>query len=369
MNKGKILLIGCGKAGNKLVNEMLKRDNRYTGLFVNTAYEDMADLEMFTNDNAFLFKNTNGSGRNRELAKDYIRQEIQPLVDRVAEYPMQDVITIFTSADGGTGSGITPMLIKLLRMTFDKDLEEDEVSDIKINLVAIAPDYKLNDKIAFENTISFWNEIMEIKDDCLDDIKFIDNSKGRNYAEINKRAVEALDNAYSMNGNSDEGDIDDMDARTFNTDKGFGLVLTLSEDYRTAQKSVEEAIKNSVFAIPDSYDCNYLGISVREDSFPLQDIRDCFENVYGTTYKTCNEKHNTVVLGGCDVPSEIIELIKAGLEEIKEKVGERESSSKYIVEIEKSKPIKRSKSRRRSKVSFSEEELDNIQKVVSDLFK
>lgn len=360
MNKRKMLLIGCGKAGNKLVNEMLVKDGRYTGLFVNTAYSDMAKLEKFNEDNAFLFSGTNGSGRNRSLAQEYVKRQIQSLVDLITSYPMQDVITVFTSADGGTGSGVTPMLIRLLRLTYNK-----KKLDRKINLVAIMPDYESDDKVAFENSIAFWNEIMQIKDECLDDIKFVDNSKGKSFAEINERVVELLNNSYSMNGVSDEGDIDDRDAKIFNTEKGFGLVLGLSDSYKTAKMAIDEAIKNSIFALPNSYECSYIGISVKEDSYSLKEIRNCFDSVYKTPFRTNNSRHNTIVLGGCDVPSEIIEMIKVRLDELNNKVIKRESSENYIVEMD---DMTHKKEKGDKKATFTEEELDDIASMALDIF-
>jgi Tubulin/FtsZ family, GTPase domain len=363
MNKRKILLIGCGKAGNKLVNEMLKKDARYTGLFVNSAYNDMAKLEKFNEDNAFLFSGANGSGRNREVAKQFVKNQIQSLVDTVASYPMHDVITIFTSADGGTGSGITPMLIQLLKVTYNA-----KKLDKKINLVAVMPNYGIDDKVAFENSISFWNDIMKIKDDCLDDIKLIDNSKGDNFAEINQRVVNELNNAYSMNGESDEGDIDDKDAKVFNTEKGFGLVLNLSDEFKTAKHAIDNAIKNSIFALPNSYECNYLGISVKKDSYNLDDVKSCFDTVYKTTYRTYNNKHNTVVLGGCDIPSEIIEMIKVQLDDINSRVRERETNKKVIIEMSEPSTHGAEKKKESSKATFTEDEIEDISNALLDIF-
>ena len=363
MNKRKILLIGCGKAGNKLVNEMMMKDGRYAGLFVNSSYNDMSGLEKFSEKNAFLFSNTNGSGRDRDLAQEYVKEDLQPLVDTIVSYPMQDVVTIFTSADGGTGSGITPTLIQLLKLTYTR-----KGLDRKINLVAIIPNFDKDDKVGFRNTLHFWNEIMDIKDNCIDDIKFIDNSKGESFADINYRAVEALNNAYTMNGTSDNGDIDDRDARLFSTDKGFGLVLTLSDDYKSAQKAIDQAIKESVFAIPESFDCNYLGISVKEDSYDLDDIKNCFETVYESTFQTNNPKHNTIVLGGCEeAPKGVIEIIKMRLDEIESKSSERKANkTKFTVDIEKRVDKKPRKSR---KATFTEDELNDIALMAQELFK
>lgn len=371
MNKRKILLIGCGKAGNKLINEMVKKDSRLTGLFVNTAYNDMANLETFKEDNAFLFPAANGSGRNRAVAQDYVKDQIKSLVDLITSYPLHDTIYIFTSADGGTGSGITPMLCQLLRKTFDM-----KKLDRKINLVAIMPSIKNDDRVGFENSLAFWNELVQekkgkgssIKDTCLDSILLIDNSKGSSYREINEKAVQGLINALNMNGQHDEGDIDDRDAKIFLTEKGFSLILNLNNQISDAKIAIDDAIKSSVFAIPDSYDCNYAGISLNEDDYLINDVRNCFDNVYKATFKTYNNrKTNTVVLSGCGAPSELIENIKNNLDEMNEKSRRREDKEQGL-EIDLGTPTHTRKKEKEDIPTFTEEDLDNISSALENLF-
>lgn len=313
MNKRKVLLIGCGKTGNKLINEMMLKDARYTGIFVNSSYNDMANLEKFDKDlNAFLFPGVNGSGKNPEKAEEFVKGNIESLIDIISGYPMHDVITIFTSADGGTGSGTTPMLCQLLKQTFMLK----KLTGKKINLVAVFPSLKSNDKLSFENAIRFWNKIMKIKDTCIDNIMIVDNTKGSNYKEINDKVVEALHNAYSMNGVHDDGEIDDGDARIFNTEKGFGLILNLEKGYKDATVAIDKAMDESIFALPNSLKCNYIGVSLCEDDYLIDDVLSNFPNIRRTPYKTYNQKHNTVVLSGCTAPHELIWNIKNAIDEM-----------------------------------------------------
>lgn len=328
MDKNKILLIGCGKTGNVLINEMMKLDVRYTGLFVNSEYSDMASLEKFSPKSAFVFNNANGSGKNRDMAKSYLKDQIQSLVDRVASYPLHDVITIFTSADGGTGSGITPSLISIMNTTFKK-----KNLDKKINLVAVMPNCDESDKLSLDNAIAFWNEIMKIRETCIDDIKFIDNTRGDSYKEINKAATIALNNAYSMNGKDEDlGEIDNNDSKVFNCSKGFGFVLTLPENAPSTKRAIEIAINNSVFAIPNSYSTDYLGVSLKRNGdgtkkYKYSEIKEFFQEVYITNFKTSNPKHSTIVLGGCSAPKDMIDMIQDINEDLKNKIKERESKS------------------------------------------
>ncbi|MEG2289666.1 MAG: tubulin-like doman-containing protein [Clostridium sp.] len=369
MNKRRILLIGCGKAGNKLVNDMVKKDRRLTGLFVNTAYDDMADLEMFKEDNAFLFSSADGSGRNRLKAQEYVKEQINSLVDVIAAYPLHDVIYIFTSADGGTGSGMTPMFCKLLKMTFDR-----MKLNKKINLVAVMPSIKNDDKVGFENALSFWNELTEdkkgndtsIKDTCINNLFVIDNSKGDSYKDINERAVNSLVNSFNMNGHHDEGDIDDSDAKIFNTESGYGIVLELDKHIKDAKIAVDNSIRSSVFAMPDSYDCNYIGISLCEDDYLISDVRECFDTVYKAQYQTYNNKSNTVVLSGCYDPNELIENIKNKLDEINERYNNRDRVEKKVkIDI---KNTTHKKIKKEEKAEFTEKDIEDISSALEDLF-
>lgn len=365
MNKRRMLLIGCGKAGNKLVNEMLNKDNLYTGLFVNSSYNDMVNLNNFREDRAFLFTGVNGSGRNREKAKEYVYDQMEALVDVVTSYPMQDVVTIFTSTDGGTGSGVTPMLIQALKFSYDK-----KGLDRKINLVAVLPNYEIEDKVAYKNTIQFWNDIMEIKENCLDNIMFIDNSKGRNYVEINDKATTALNNAYTMVGTSDEGDIDDNDSRTFNTGKGFGLVLTLRDGFLNAQQAVDNAIRNSVFMLPDSdsnYTCRYMGISLKNEPYKINNVRECFDDVLETVYQTYNPEHNTVVLSGLKTPRETISLIKVQYEDMLKKESLLKEDNGVFIDLNENKDVK--KEEKTTKPTFTKSEIGDISNALRNMFK
>jgi hypothetical protein len=375
MNKRQILLIGCGKAGNRLINEIMEKDPLLTGLFVNTSYDDMAKLSKVNEDNVFLFSSANGSGRNRNVAQQYVKDQVKSLVDAIIRYPVHNNIYIFTSTDGGTGSGVTPIICQLLRATF-----KNRNLDRKINLVAIMPNQKIDDRLAFENAIGFWNDIvMEREDkqgnkftikDELDSIKLIDNTKGSNYTDINAKAVRDIVNSFNMNGTHDEGDIDDRDSKTFNTEKGFSLILTLPSGFKNAKEAIDKAIEDTVFAKPDNYNCNYIGISLNEKDYMIDDVRSCFDKVYKTTYKTYNSKgHNTVVLSGCATPNEIITTIKQKLEELnsdKEDISEKVDLTVNLTDtINKSEKVKVEKN---IKVTFTDTDLDDIASAIDDLF-
>lgn len=378
MNKMKCLIIGCGKAGNKITNEILAGDKsgQLVGLFVNTSYNDMANLSKRTDDNTFLFTSTNGSGRDRSIAQSYVKDQIKALITAITNFPLRDNVYIITSADGGTGSGITPMICQLLRNAFDS-----KGLDRKINLISIMPNQKTDDPLAFENAIGFWNDIVKIrkdkqgnefsiKDKCLDSIKIVDNTKGKNYSDINSRLVQSLLNSFNMNGVHDEGDIDDKDSFKFNTEKGFSIILNIPSGYNTAKEAIDKAISDCIYAVPDNYNCNYLGISLTEEDYLIEEVRDCFPIVNKTTYRTYNNsKHNTVVLSGCAEPNELITNIAQKLEDLKTGITEDSKPKDLTINIEEDNNNKAPKKPKvKTSVSFSESELDDIASSLDDLF-
>lgn len=377
MNKMKCLIIGCGKAGNKITNEILENDKsgQLTGLFVNTSYNDMANLSKRTDDNTFLFTSANGSGRDRTLAQEYVKDQIKALITAITNFPLRNNIYLITSADGGTGSGITPMICQLLKSAFDK-----KGKDGKINLIAIMPDQKIDDPLAFENAISFWNDIVKtretkqgnisIKDNCLDSIKIVDNTKGKSYSDINGRLVKTLLNSFNMNGVHDEGDIDDKDSFNFNTEKGFSIILDIPTGYKNASEAIDKAISDCVYAVPDSYNCNHLGMSLTEKDYLIDEVRSSFPVINKTVYKTYNQLgHNTVVLSGCAEPNELITNIAQKLEDLKANLIEKDVVKDLTINIEetinKNTPKKATND---SQMTFSESELDDIASLLDDMF-
>lgn len=379
MNKRKTLLIGCGKAGNRITNELLEGDKsgQLTGLFVNTSFKDMAELSKRTEENTFLFSSADGSGRDRTIAQQYVKDQVKSLVSVITNYPLHDNIYLITSTDGGSGSGITPMLCQLLRSGFDKK----KLLNRKINLIAIMPNQKVDDRLAFENAIGFWNDIVKkrtdkegnefsIKDKCLDSIKIIDNTKGKSYNDINAKIVKTIINSFNMNGVSDEGDIDDKDAFKFNTEKGFSIILDIPSGYDSASDAIDKAIKECIYGLPNSYNCEYLGISLNEDDYLIDDIRNCFSTVNKTTYKTYNKLgHNTVVLGGCSEPNELMANIVQKLEEIKNGITNNENYNKDLT-VKFENTINKSNKNTKSEVqaTFTANELDDLANELDDMF-
>lgn len=310
MDKKRLLLLGSGQCGNRLVNMMLEKDKRYTGLFNNANLKDMEYLSNFDiNRNVFYIPNATGTGKSRELAEKYVKEEIQKLIDMILKYAIQDTIIIFASADGGYGSGsLKPTVRAIKRACPEKS----------INVVAVFPTL-MEGEIAFKNTIAFWNDLVNLKNKGLiDSIQIIDNNKRKTLDEINECAVEELD--YTLGFNADN--IDETDSKRINTAKGYKTILKLDDRYRSIDVAIDNAIKNSVFSQPPSYDCSYLGVSVKKESFFADDFKTKFDSLESPLCGYNNEE-NIVLLSGLAMPKETIEIIQMALKDIEIRKTER----------------------------------------------
>lgn len=312
MNKSRILLIGAGRCGNKIVDEMISYDPTYSGLFINTTKTDLSDLENLTKRNVFVIPNASGTGKNRSLAKEYLREERGKIQEIMEGYDQQDTILCIASVDGGSGSGITPTLIKMI------DLLTEGTK--KINLLAVFP--KMDEgKIAMENTIEFWKEIAQlIEDNVLASIMFVDNNKRKTESEINEKIIEDLDACYSANGTTDE-----EDSEIVNNASGYKIVLNLEDGFETLDDAIEEAIEDSVFVYPAE--------GIKKAKYLLALMSD-YDSEYAKQQYSASvfkkfgesEDYNTMILGGCRIPVEVIQPYNEKLKEIIKE--EREESNR-----------------------------------------
>ncbi|ADL53951.1 cell division protein FtsZ [Clostridium cellulovorans] len=323
MEKGKMLLVSLGQGAGNIVDGLLSRNPRYNGLFLNSSLFDIKPLKNADmSKNVYLYPGTDGSGRDRNKSKEMIKDNVNSIGTLLSKYPLTEVVVVFTTMAGGTGSGAVKTFIQIVKKVLPK---------AKVNVVAILPSLK-EDELAFKNTIECWNDINSIMD-LISDVKFVDNNKRNTYKEINNEVIESLDLAYNIIGIHADGSIDNKDSFRINTAEGSGLILKLYDGLKDVKTAIDLAIKNSVFVQPDVYYCDYLGINLKVDGYDPYEVSKLFE-VYKSTYITYNNKNNIVVLGGCETPTESINLIKMALDEKNKRKLSRNKKRSVIIDID-----------------------------------
>jgi hypothetical protein len=228
---------------------------------------------------------------------------------------------MFTSGNGGTGSKAVIMLTKLIKQKLR--------SNKSINLVATFPNLS-ESEIDFNNTIDFWNEVIELKNKGLiDSIQFIDNDKPYSEQEINIRAMKQLDASIDMV----EGKLDTTDIDRVHEAKGYKVILELDNDIKDIDKAIDKAIESSVYFMPSSFDCNCMVGNINGESFDEKGIKSKFDIYDFNKFNTNVDGKSTLVLGGCDMPTEAIDLIQEALKESKEKKRKRDVKQDVFVEV------------------------------------
>lgn len=323
MEKSKMLLVALGQGAGNVVDGLLSRNKSYNGLFFNSSLFDIKPLKNANIDkNVYIYPGTDGSGRDRNKSKEMIKDNANAIGTLLRKYPQTEVMVIFSSMAGGTGSGAIKTFIQIASAA---------IPSTKINVVAILPSLT-EDQLSFKNTIECWNDINGVMN-LINDIKFIDNNKRNTYKEINNEVVESLDLAYNLMGIHADGNIDKKDSLRINTAVGSGLVLKLYDGLKDAKTAIDLAIKNSVFAQSETYDCDYLGINLKTNGYDPNEVSKCFE-VYKSTYITYNDTFNIVVLGGCETPTESIKLVKLALDDKTKRKLSRDKKRSVIISFD-----------------------------------
>lgn len=303
MKRDSLLIAGLGQCGNLLADLMRSVNQRYTPIYINSSLGDTKDLKWAKKDtNVFIYGGADGSGRDRRKAEQLIQLDKLRLASFIKKYAQFSYMLIFTSMAGGTGSGSVSEFVKIVKQVFPKMI---------INVVGVLPSLK-EENLQLRNALDCYNDLSEISD-LINDIKFINNNKGKNYSEINKESVLLIDKSYGMLGHSRVGSVDEDNLTKVTTAKGYGIILELPKHYSSLEDAITETQERSVFSMPSSLECVYGAINVT-DKYDIDNIVELVE-ADETIYKTYGDKMNVIALGGCNFPDGDIDDIEATLKE------------------------------------------------------
>lgn len=109
-------IIALGGASDNILNRWINTYNIKNTLSINTNQSDMNNYAV----KQFVIEGSSGVAKNRELAKSLFTNEVQKELVTVMDstFDNVDLIYLLCAGGGGTGSGITPILTKLLVMRY-----------------------------------------------------------------------------------------------------------------------------------------------------------------------------------------------------------------------------------------------------------
>ena len=144
----KLGLIGIGNCGSQ-ITDLAKETKDIPGIVINTSEKDINTIKHVT---TFKVGDSRGAGKNRERAKEFVKQMIKQLLSQdkfKAHIDENDVIAVIASTGGGTGSGISVMLTHLLSTMY---------VDKRFILIHVLPSLK-ESLAAQQNTIDYLKEM------------------------------------------------------------------------------------------------------------------------------------------------------------------------------------------------------------------
>lgn len=321
--KSQVLAIGCGGCGNRMLNTFLSLDRRYTGIFFNTNLAEMETLEHFDRDRrSFYIPNADGTGKDRSLAEKYIKDDAPKFAEMIKKFTNQDHIIMFTSANGGTGSKATTMLPKLIKKLCPNKI---------ITVIATFPKIDESD-IDFNNALDFWEDIKKCrKAKDIDNVMFIDNNKREDEEEINLIAMKELDNSFTVM----EGNLDSSDSNRYHAARGYSVMLNLREGEVSLKRAIDNAIKRSVFFIPSELESDVVVGNINTEDFSIPEIKSEIMAYDFSKFSKKTEGNSLLLLGGCIMPTEAIELVSESLEELDKRRSKRKVEEDIVIKRKK----------------------------------
>lgn len=242
-----VSLIGVGNAGNQLLNEAIKHG--FEVFAINSSYADLNNSVVDKNIKSFIIgKEARGAGKNRKVALSFMKDNGLELMTEVPAFTemceRSDVIIVAGSTAGGTGSGVCPTLVALMKQQYPGKI---------IIYCGILP--RLTDSVkAQENSIGCLSEISELNVPYiladLEHYQGIPNDVA--YREIQLYIIDCINSICGKYLNkSSYGMIDENDMRTVIAEPGYLSVYNLEKvsqsqlDKESMQQMMIKKIKQS----------------------------------------------------------------------------------------------------------------------------
>ena len=200
--------VGVGQGGSQIADEMRKLE--FPAIAINYSQCDLNSLEYI--EKRLCFLGSDGVGKQRSIAIELMKDNWESAVSFIKQnlsQPSVEVIFIIFSTAGGSGSGISPLLLEIMT---------NEMPDKVFVACPILPDIR-ETLVNQANALSTFDELSKL-DNC---ILPIDNQKAfkfskmmpknKIYSTINTSFANSLSEIhkytemYSKNGNLDKNDL------------------------------------------------------------------------------------------------------------------------------------------------------------------
>jgi len=305
--KDKIGFIGIGQCGGNIVS--LFQKNNYKTFYINTSLEDIQTLNV---DNYYHIQEANGCNHNRQKAINYIKSHYQNITQKIEEaFPNQEIIYLAFSKGGGTGSGISPLLLDLLTSKY---------KDKTFGAIAVLPDTTESVNIQL-NSYNCMSQLSNIKN--IGSVFILDNSK-KEKQKVNIEFFKLFNDVANIpKYTSRKGNIDTSEIKELLSIRGICTIITTENN---DVSSIVKSLDQSCLVYEKDKQLIYLAISSK-NGVDINGLTNYFGKPYDT-FLNYNDKQNIICMSGMSFPKQRIETIKSIIESQKEEIFKMVESSK-----------------------------------------
>jgi hypothetical protein len=279
----RILFVCIGQAGSNIGK--LFNDLNYNCLFINTSYED---LETIDAKHKLHIVGAFGCNKDRQKALNYAKDYYDTIINVIdTKFPQQDIVYFIFSLGGGTGSGLSPIIL---------DIMTHKNPNKNYGAIVILPSTKESIKSQI-NAVEAYKQVTNIE--SLRSLYVLDNNNNMDKFEINKKFVNLFDKFVNVTNADARGLIDRAEVETMLTCKGNSII---SDDINAI---VNKQYNNNIFTQYE-YGCKYIGMSISSNI----DINE-IESSLGTPLDTFvgYGDRNLIISTGMSYPHKRIEQL------------------------------------------------------------
>ncbi|MEH7111340.1 cell division protein FtsZ [Neobacillus niacini] len=337
-------ILGIGQAGGNIA-EIASALNFPTAL-INTNQRDGAVNTRV--EKKFFVPGYSGAGQDRSLGLRALQENYKEIIDFVtSSFKNIKFLLVAFSTDGGTGSGMSPMLIDLLI---------DQLPGIKVGAIAVIPERNVlaGNRI---NTAECIEELSNIEG--ISSVFLVDNdqmrkmkpqsSKHEIYLSANLQAIEAINHLLKITKKSSFfGNFDETDLMNILGSRGVTMIsstaITEAKTTSEVSKKVQVSWENSIFCPVESQGVIRAGLIYEgpENISKLINVPSVFERVgeplqlFEGTYISESDPTITTILAGLSFPTRRMLSVEETIEKNKERLQnlvKKESTQNYESKI------------------------------------
>jgi cell division GTPase FtsZ len=305
--KDKVGFICIGQAGGNI--GQLFEQRGYNCLFLNTSTEDLKTLNT-----KYRFHIPEGEGCNhsREKAIELIKKHYHKVIDEVLDKLFhQDLIYLIFSTGGGTGSGMSPILLEMLNSSFPQKY---------FGCITILP--SLDETIkAHINSYQCYQEISNIE--RLATVFTLDNNKLDKFI-INKTIVDYFDNFINITNHVNiKGNIDKAEIWEQLVTRGNAILSVIDKTNNNLTASIIKSWENNIFAdVEQDKNLVYMGLSLTDEI--NQEELNRYIGIPYDVFKNYNDQKTITMVSGLSFPitrlSKTIDIISNSKDKIKKNI-------------------------------------------------